>query len=88
MYASKSLLHGYFEHCSITESMLFSSFILFLPLGIFGAEDLKNYTVKERKVITMQFPDNLTLNTMSAPGGGPILAMIHNIMTGKGQSPR
>ena len=39
--------------------------------------------MKTRTVLSLQLSPNLTLQTMPAPGGGPILAMIANIMSGK-----
>lgn len=45
--------------------------------------DMKNYKVKERKIFTLKLSNNFTINTMPLPGGGPIVAMIHNIFGGK-----
>ena len=44
---------------------------------------MKNYKVKERKIFTLKLSNNFTINTMPLPGGGPIVAMIHNIFGGK-----
>ena len=44
---------------------------------------MKTYTVKEREVLTVKLPKDITLNTMNAPGGGPVVAMIYNILSGK-----
>ena len=49
-------------------------------------EDMKNYTVKERKIFTLKLSNNFTINTMPLPSGGPIVAMIHNIFGGEYES--
>ena len=46
-------------------------------------DDMKNYKVKERKIFTLKLSNNFTINTMPLPGGGPIVAMIHNIFGSK-----
>ena len=45
--------------------------------------DLKKYTTKIRPVFSLPLSNGYTVNTMPAPGGGPIVAMIHNIISGK-----
>ena len=45
-------------------------------------DDLKKYKVEERKIFTLKLSNNFTINTMPLPGGGPIVAMIHNIFSG------
>jgi len=45
--------------------------------------DLKNYTAKIRPVLSLPLLNGYTINTMPAPGGGPIVAMIHNIISGE-----
>ncbi|XP_057295021.1 glutathione hydrolase 1 proenzyme-like [Hydractinia symbiolongicarpus] len=50
--------------------------------GLITEEDLKKYSVVIREVVKFPLPNDLVLNTMSAPGGGPIVSMILNIMSG------
>ena len=46
-------------------------------------DDLSSYTVKERDVFTLKLSNGFSINTMPLPSGGPIVAMIHNIFSGK-----
>ncbi|XP_065664047.1 glutathione hydrolase 1 proenzyme isoform X2 [Hydra vulgaris] len=51
--------------------------------GIITLDDLKSYTVKTPEILSLKLQkNNLTLNTMGLPSGGPVLAMITNIISG------
>lgn len=50
--------------------------------GILTMSDMKNYTVKKRDVLQLKLNNEYTVNTMPLPGGGPIVSMIHNILSG------
>ena len=47
--------------------------------SILSLEDFKNYTVVEREVTRSEFRDHDVLG-ISAPGGGPVLGLILNIL--------
>ena len=49
--------------------------------SIITEEDLNGYSVEERETVETVFED-LTLAGTSAPGGGPVLALILNILAG------
>lgn len=57
--------------------------LFFISTGIITEADLKKYSVVIREVVKFPLPNDLVLNTMSAPGGGPIVSMILNIMSGE-----
>ena len=52
-------------------------------LGIMTLQDLKDYKVKVRDVVQLPLHNGLTFSSVSAPGGGAVVAMILNIMQGK-----
>ena len=49
--------------------------------GIFTLDDLANYKVKTRKVIS-SYINNLKMHTVGAPSGGPTVTQILNILRG------
>ncbi|XP_050408710.1 glutathione hydrolase 1 proenzyme [Patella vulgata] len=49
--------------------------------GILTMDDLKNYKLKDTQAISYQY-GNITLHTLGAPSGGPVMGLILKIMEG------
>ena len=52
-------------------------------IGVWVHGDMANYTVARREAFTLKLSNGYTINSMPLPGGGPIVGMIHNIISGK-----
>ncbi|XP_066928254.1 glutathione hydrolase 1 proenzyme-like isoform X1 [Clytia hemisphaerica] len=50
--------------------------------GVWVQGDMANYTVAKRETFTLKLSNGYTINSMPLPGGGPIVGMIHNIISG------
>ncbi|KAK6191463.1 hypothetical protein SNE40_003147 [Patella caerulea] len=49
--------------------------------GIITMDDLKNYKLKDTRAISYQY-GNITMHTLGAPSGGPVMGLILKIMEG------